>query len=65
MVLEITLNAIMKHERSIHLETADDNKANGYRSGQVYGYGKLLELRIPRDRNSMPDEDSVITLVEK
>jgi putative transposase len=50
-VLEITLNAMMKNERSIHLEQADDNKANGYRPGRVYGHGKLLELRIPRDRN--------------
>jgi len=50
-VLEITLNAMMKNERSIHLEEADGNKANGYRPGKVYGHGKLLELRIPRDRN--------------
>jgi transposase-like protein len=50
-VLEFTLNAMMKHERSIHLEDADANKANGYRPGRVYGHGKLLELRIPRDRN--------------
>ena len=50
-VLEFTLNAMMKNERSIHLEDAGDNKANGYRPGRVYGHGKLLELRIPRDRN--------------
>lgn len=50
-VLEMTLNAMMKHERSLHLEQAEANKANGYRPGQVYGHGKLLELRIPRDRN--------------
>ncbi|MFO7847822.1 MAG: transposase [Balneolaceae bacterium] len=50
-VLEITLNAMMKHERSLHLSDADDNKANGYRHGRVYGHGKLLELSIPRDRN--------------
>ena len=50
-VLEFTLNAMMKNERSIHLEDAGNNKANGYRPGRVYGHGKLLELRIPRDRN--------------
>lgn len=50
-VLELTLNAMMKHERSLHLEDADGNKGNGYRPGRVYGHGKLLELRIPRDRN--------------
>jgi transposase-like protein len=50
-VLEFTLNAMMKQERSMHLEDADGNKANGYRPGRVYGHGKLLELRIPRDRN--------------
>lgn len=50
-VLEITLIAMMNNERSLHLEDADGNKANGYRPGKVYGHGKLLELRIPRDRN--------------
>jgi len=50
-VLEITRNAMMKHERSLHLEESQGNKANGYRPGRVYGHGKLLELRIPRDRN--------------
>jgi putative transposase len=50
-VLEFTLNAMMTHERSLHLEDAAGNKGNGYRPGRVYGHGKLLELRIPRDRN--------------
>ncbi|MFD2531809.1 transposase [Gracilimonas halophila] len=50
-VLEFTLNAMMKHERALHLESAEGNKSNGYRPGRVYGHGKLLELRIPRDRN--------------
>src|SRR5690625_2601555 len=50
-VLELTLNAMMSRERRLHLEDADGNKANGYRPGRVYGHGKLLELRIPRDRN--------------
>lgn len=47
----MALNAMMKHERSLHLEESQGNKANGYRPGRVYGHGKLLKLRIPRDRN--------------
>jgi hypothetical protein len=38
-VLEKTLNAMMKHERSV--EEVEGNKANGYRTGKVYGHGKL------------------------
>lgn len=30
-VLEFTLNEMMTHERSLHLESAAGNKANGYR----------------------------------
>ena len=45
-VLQITLNAMMKNERSLHLQQASGNKANGYRPGIVYGHGKLLELRV-------------------
>lgn len=50
-VLEMTLNALMKAERREHLAGKTANKANGFRPGRVYGQGKLLELRIPRDRN--------------
>jgi len=50
-VLEMTLNALMKAERREHLAGEDHDKGNGYRPGKVYGNGKLLELRIPRDRN--------------
>lgn len=50
-VLEMTLNALMKAERREHLAGEDGDKGNGYRPGKVYGSGKLLELRIPRDRN--------------
>jgi putative transposase len=50
-VMEMTLNGMMKAERSAFLEESAPNKGNGYRPGKVYGYGKLLELRIPRDRN--------------
>lgn len=51
-LLSMILNSLMKEERSMFLseEQADYNKANGYRAGLVYGYGKQLELSIPRDR---------------
>lgn len=50
-VMEMMLNAMMKSERSAQLEQMSDNKANGYRYGKTYGQGRILELRIPRDRN--------------
>ena len=51
-VMEMMLNAMMKSERSVELERmGPGNKANGYRYGKTYGQGRILELRIPRDRN--------------
>lgn len=50
-VMEMMLDAMMKAERSAHLERFEGNKANGYRYGKTYGNGRILELRIPRDRN--------------
>lgn len=47
----MTLNGLMKAERREHLDGQSSNKGNGFRPGRVYGSGKLLELRIPRDRN--------------
>lgn len=50
-VLEILMNSLMYSEREAFLkETEQPNKANGFRSGQVYGRGQQLQLRIPRDR---------------
>lgn len=51
-VLQMMLNAMMKSERTTHLQESENNKANGYRSGSVFGYGHQIELRIPRDRLS-------------
>jgi transposase-like protein len=51
-VLEMVLNAMMYSERSTYLTTDKSNKANGFRPGNVFGYGKQIELRIPRDRQS-------------
>ena len=50
-VMEMNLNGMMKAEYNDFLEEYAPNKGNGYRPGKVYGYGKLLELRIPPDRN--------------
>lgn len=50
-VMEMMLGAMMKSERSAYLEHIEGNKANGYRYGKAYGNGRILELRIPRDRN--------------
>ncbi|MCP4055586.1 MAG: IS256 family transposase [Mesoflavibacter sp.] len=51
-VLQMMLNAMMYNERSEHLVNLQDNKANGFRLGKVFGYGSQIELRIPRDRQS-------------
>ena len=51
-VLEMVLNAMLYSERKEFLETSEQNKANGYRLGKVFGQGSQLELRIPRDRLS-------------
>ena len=54
-VLEMVLNAMLYNERTEFLATNDieGNKANGYRLGKVFGQGCQLELRIPRDRQSV------------
>jgi len=51
-VLEMMLNAMMYSERQSYLTENANNKGNGFRSGNVFGYGKQIELRIPRDRQS-------------
>lgn len=50
-VMEMVLNGLMKAERREHLDHSPANKGNGFRPGKTYGNGKILELRIPRDRN--------------
>ncbi len=49
-VLEMVINSLMQSERSVFLEENQGNKGNGYRTGQVFGRGQQLELKIPRDR---------------
>ena len=51
-VLQMLLNSLMLSERTVHLETSEKNKGNGYRRANVFGHGHQIELRVPRDRNS-------------
>lgn len=48
--MEFMFESMMIEEQSKYLRDNPDNKANGYRPGHTYGYGKRLEFRIPRDR---------------
>jgi len=51
-LLNLMLNALMYTERKAFLERQEQqkNKGNGYRKTLARGYGKVLELHIPRDR---------------
>jgi len=51
-LLEMILNGLMKLERRQFLSQAEQpgNKGNGYRPGKALGFGRKLELQIPRDR---------------
>ena len=51
-MLEMTLNAFMKAERDLHLDSSVNNKGNGYRAINGIGIGDSLQLQIPRDRLS-------------
>lgn len=50
-IMEMMMEAMMVAERKEFLKKTDDNKANGFRPGKSYGKGKILEFRVPRDRN--------------
>ena len=55
-ILKMVLNALMYAERQAFLQGQKDhlkNKANGYRSIKINGYGRQLALAIPRDRLAM------------
>ena len=51
-VLQMMLNSMMMCERKEFLLQNTENKGNGYRQSNVFGYGHQIELRIPRDRQS-------------
>lgn len=50
--MQMMFNCLMKLDRKYFLLNNPDspNKANGYRFGEVMGFGKSLKLKIPRDR---------------
>jgi len=41
----------MQAERRDFLDSNPGNKGNGFRQGKSYGNGRVLEFRIPRNRN--------------
>ncbi len=47
-VLQMVLNSLMLSERTVHLQTSENNKANGYRRENVFRHGHQIELRVPR-----------------
>ena len=49
-ILKLSLESLMKIERSEHNQTEKD-LSNGYRPRRIFGQGKQLELRVPRTRN--------------
>ena len=51
-LMELMLNSLMKIERDVFLDENRElkNKCNGFRGLRVFGSGKSLELKIPRDR---------------
>lgn len=50
-VLEIFMNSLMYSERDVFLKSQEgSNKGNAYRQSQVYGRGRQIQLRMPRDR---------------
>ncbi len=50
MLLEFSLNALMRAEREMFLEKSQGNKGNGFRSVKGFGIGTQIDLHIPRDR---------------
>ena len=48
----MVLNGLMLSERTVHLSSVENNKANGYWIANVFGHGHQIELRVPRDRRS-------------
>ena len=51
-LLNLMLNSLMYIERKVFLQSEEQckNKANGFRKTLARGYGKILQLHIPRDR---------------
>ncbi|MDD4685602.1 MAG: IS256 family transposase, partial [Bacteroidales bacterium] len=49
-ILKMSLESLMKSERTIHNEFNLDS-SNGFRPRKTFGRGKILELRVPRTRS--------------
>ncbi len=48
--MEIIIESMMLAERCEFLDHAEGNKGNGFHHGRALGQGRILEVRIPRDR---------------
>jgi putative transposase len=53
LLLNFTLDAFMKAERSLHQKENSGEYANGYRYCKAIGQSKELVLKVPRTRSGM------------
>lgn len=53
LLLNLTLNAFMKAERSMHQQENLQEYGNGYRYCKAIGQGKEFILKVPRTRSGM------------
>lgn len=51
LLMKMSLEALMKSERSLHRAEFPEDPANGYRPRKVIGYGKEMALQVPRTRS--------------
>ena len=51
LLMKMSLEALMKSERSLHQSEFPDDYGNGYRQRKVTGYGKEMALQVPRTRS--------------
>lgn len=49
-ILQVSLESLMKSERSLYRETNPEDYCNGYRLRKTFGQGKMMELKMPRTR---------------
>lgn len=51
LLMQMTLEAFMRSERSLHQTELPGDYGNGYRTRKVKGYGKEMVLSVPRTRS--------------
>lgn len=51
ILMKMSLEALMKSERTLHQSEFPEDYANGYRARKVTGYGKEMALKVPRTRS--------------